>query len=191
MGIEIRPATVFEDMTLLVGPKQPTSNGCYCLAHRICSKENNGLQGAARADRARELCEDALPPGVIAYLDGEPVGWAAVHPRSDTNFARSRTIPHVDDLDAWALWCFRVRPGYRKQGITHNLIEGAVAFARDHGAPAVEGYPVDSHGEKINLTMAYVGTRRLFESAGFTVAAETTAVIEGFPRVVMRKSLLP
>lgn len=37
--------------------------------------------------------------------------------------------------------------------------------------------------------IAYVGTRRLFERAGFTLAATTDAVSGGFPRVVMRKQL--
>lgn len=191
MELEIRPATVFEDLALLVGPKKPTSNGCYCLADRISAKANTDLRGTARAERVRRLCEEDLPPGIIAYQDDEPVGWAAVHPRSDTNFARSRTIPHIDDLDVWALWCFRVRPGYRKQGIMRILIDGAVAFAREHSAPAVEGYPVDSRGERVNLTMAYVGTRTLFENAGFTVAAKTTSTIDGFPRLLMRKMLVP
>lgn len=190
MGIVIRPATVFDDVAVLVGPKKPTSNGCYCLADRISSKENNSLRGLARAERARELCDQELSPGIIAYLDGEAIGWAAVHPRSDTNFARSRTIPHADDLDVWSLWCFRVRPGHRKRGVMHTLIGGAVEYAREHGAPAVEGYPVDNHGEKISLTMAYVGTRSLFESAGFVKVADTSSTIEGFPRLIMRKSLL-
>lgn len=37
--------------------------------------------------------------------------------------------------------------------------------------------------------MAYVGTRRLFEKAGFTKVAETTSVLNGFPRVLMRLNL--
>jgi len=37
--------------------------------------------------------------------------------------------------------------------------------------------------------MAYVGTRALFERAGFTKAADTDAVSGGFPRVVMRLDL--
>ena len=69
------------------------------------------------------------------------------------------------------------------------LLEGAVAYARDHGAPAVEGYPVDNRGAKVDLTMAYVGTRSLFERAGVTHAADTDAVSGGFPRVVMRRAL--
>ncbi|PRA80092.1 GNAT family N-acetyltransferase [Microbacterium sp. MYb66] len=189
MTIEVRPATVFDDVATLVGPKKPTSNVCFCLSYRIGSKENVALKGEARADRVRQLCHEDPPPGVIAYLDDEPVGWAAVHPRTDTSFARNRLIPHVDDLDVWSLWCIRVRPGHRKQGISHALIEGAVAFARERGAPAIEGYPVDNRGEKVNLTMAYVGTRALFESAGFVKAADTESVLDGFPRVLMRLDL--
>ena len=189
MGIEVKPATVFEDVATLVGPKKPTSNVCFCLSYRIGSTENNALRGPERAERVRELCAQEPPPGVIAYQDGEPVGWAAVHPRAGTSFARNRLIPHVDDLDVWSLWCVRVRPGHRKQGISHHLVEGAVAHARANGAPAIEGYPVDNKGEKVDLTMAYVGTRALFEKAGFTKAADTKSVLNGFPRVLMRLDL--
>ncbi len=188
MSIEVRAATRFEDVAALVGPKKPTSNVCFCLSYRIGSKENNALRGAARAERVRELCEHEPAPGVIAYLEDEPVGWAAVHPRAATSFARNRLIPHIDDLDVWSVWCFRVRPGYRKQGIMHALIEGAVEHARASGAPAIEGYPVDNGDERVNQTMAYVGTRRLFEEAGFAKAADTGSVLDGFPRVLMRRS---
>lgn len=191
MGIEVRPATEFDDVAAVIGPKKPTSNVCFCLSYRIGSKENQALRGSARADRVRELCDHDPPPGVIAYLDGEPVGWAAVHPRRSTSFARNRLIPHVDDLDVWSLWCFRVRPGHRKQGIMHSLVDGSVVYAAERGAPAVEGYPVDNRGERVDLTMAYVGTKALFESSGFVQAAETGSVLDGFPRVLMRRLLPP
>jgi GNAT superfamily N-acetyltransferase len=189
MSIDVRPATVFEDVAAVIGPKNPASNVCFCLSYRIGSKENLALRGPARAERVRELCGQDPPPGVLAYDGDDPVGWAALHPRSDTSFARNRRIPLVDDVDAWSLWCFRVRPGHRKQGIMHALIDGAVAYARERGAPAVEGYPVDNDGEKVDLTMAYVGTRRLFERAGFTKVADTSSVLAGFPRVLMRLDL--
>lgn len=64
-----------------------------------------------------------------------------------------------------------------------------MAYARSRGAPAVEGYPVDNQGRRVDLTMAYVGTRELFEDAGFTKAADTASVSGGFPRVVMRLDL--
>lgn len=190
MTISTRPATSFDDVRTMVGPKRPDANVCWCLSYRLTSsKENQALSGTARGDRVRELMEQG-PPGVLAYGDDdEVVGWAAVHPRADTSFATNRRIPHVDDLDVWSVWCIRVRPGHRKQGISHELLAGAVDFARAQGAPAVEGYPVDNRGEKVDLTMAYVGTKALFERAGFEQVAETTSRLAGFPRVLMRLDL--
>lgn len=189
MAIEIRPATLFLDVKTMVGPKRPDANVCWCLSYRIPSKQNLDLRGTARGDLVKELVAQDPPPGVLAYDGDEVVGWAAVHPRSDTSFARNRKIPYVDDLDVWSVWCIRVRPGQRGMGISHYLLEGAVGLARDYGAPAIEGYPVDNAGKKVDLTMAYVGTRRLFEGAGFVKAADTDSVLNGFPRVLMRLGL--
>lgn len=66
---------------------------------------------------------------------------------------------------------------------------GAVEFARGAEAPAIEGYPVDNQGEKVDKTMAYVDTRALFEQAGFVKVADTDSVLDGFPRVLMRLDL--
>jgi len=189
MAIEIRPATQFEDVKAVVGPKRPDANVCWCLSYRIPSKQNLELRGPERGELVRQLTGQDPPPGVLAYDDGEVVGWAAVHPRADTSFARNRKIPHVDDLDVWSVWCIRVRPGHRGKGISHRLLAGAVEFARSHGAAVVEGYPVDNKGKKVDLTMAYVGTRKLFEAAGFVKAADTDSVLNGFPRVLMRRDL--
>ena len=190
MAIEVRPASVFEDVATMVGPKRADAQSCWCLSYRLMSsKENQALQGEARRERVRELVREDPPPGVLAYDGDDVVGWAAVHPRADTSFAKNRKIPRVDDLDVWALWCVRVRPGHRGRGIAHSLVAGAVDFARSHGAPAVEAYPVDNDGAKVDLTMAYVGTRSLFERAGFSWAADTQSVLNGFPRVLMRLDL--
>jgi GNAT superfamily N-acetyltransferase len=191
MAIEVRPASSFDDVATMVGPKRPDANVCWCLSYRIPSKENLALRGPARGERVWQLVREDPPPGVLAYDGDEVVGWAAIHPRADTAFARNRKIPHVDGLDVWSLWCIRVRPGHRGSGISHSLVEGGVEFARARGAPAVEGYPVDNEGKRVNLTMAYVGTRKLFEAAGFDKAADTDSVIDGFPRVLMRLGLRP
>ena len=190
MGIEVRPATSFEDVKTMVGPKRPDANVCWCLSYRIPSKQNQALRGTERGDLVKQLVAQSPPPGVLAYDGGEVVGWAAVHPRADTSFAGNRKIPHVDDAQVWSVWCIRVRPGYRGTGISHHLLAGAVDMARSFGAPAVEGYPVDNGGRKVDLTMAYVGTRKLFEDAGFTKVADTGSVLNGFPRVLMRLELL-
>jgi len=188
VSIEVRAASAgrFDDVATMLGPKRPDATVCWCLSHRLDAKTNRSLMGRARGEFVRELCDRDVAPGVLAYDDGEVAGWAAVAPRSELPFARSRKIPHVDDLPVWSIWCIRVRPGHRGKGISHALLAGAVDFARAQGAPAVEGYPVDNQGQRVDLTMAFVGTRGLFEKAGFTKAADTDSVAGGIPRVLMR-----
>ncbi|MFD5326715.1 GNAT family N-acetyltransferase [Streptomyces sp. NPDC127092] len=189
MTIEVRPASDFADTAAVIGPKSPTATVCWCLSYRIPSALNNELRGPARGEYVAGLCRGAVPPGVLAYDGDEPVGWAAVAPRAETSFARSRKIPHVDDLPVWSLWCVRVRPGHRGQGVSHALIAGAVEFARERGAPVVEAYPLDNGDARVDLTMAYPGLRGNFERAGFVHAADTTSVLAGHPRVLMRRDL--
>jgi GNAT superfamily N-acetyltransferase len=178
-----------DDVAIMLGPKNPDSSVCWCLSHRLDSKTNRALVGRARGDYVKQLCRRKVAPGVLAYEGADVIGWAAVAPRAELPFARSTKIPDVDDLPVWSVWCLRVRPGHRGGGISHALLDGAVEYARSKGAPAVEGYPVDNNGKKVDLTMAYVGTRKLFEDAGFVKAADTRSVSGGFPRVLMRLNL--
>jgi len=191
VSIEVRPATMerFGDVATMLGPKNLALSVCWCLSHRLDSKTNRGLVGSARAEYVKGLCSREVAPGVLAYAGEEVVGWAAVAPRSELPFGRSTKYPQVDGVPAWSVWCIRVRPGHRGHGISRALLDGAVAYARSVGAPAVEGYPVENEGKRVDLTMAYVGTRKLFEDAGFVKAADTDAVSGGFPRVVMRLDL--
>jgi GNAT superfamily N-acetyltransferase len=191
VSIVVQPATKarFGDVAAMLGPKNPDSSVCWCLSHRLDWKTNRQLAGPARGEYVKMLCSRRVAPGVLAYSGAEVAGWAAVAPRSELPFARSAKIPHIDDLPVWSVWCIRVRPGHRGRGISQALLDGAVAYARSQGAPAIEGYPVDNEGKKVDLTMAYVGTRKLFEDAGFTKAADTRSVAGGFPRVVMRLDL--
>lgn len=189
-AISVKPAHSFDDVATMLGPKNPQSSVCWCLSWRLPSAENRKLVATERADVVRELCARKQAPGVLAYRDGEVIGWAGVAPRSELHpIERSRKIPHIDDLAVWSLWCMRVRPGYRKQGVTEALIEGAVDYARRCGAPAVEGYPVDNRGDRVDQTMAFVGTRAMFERSGFTTVADTQSVSGGIPRIVMRRML--
>jgi GNAT superfamily N-acetyltransferase len=190
MGIEVRPATRFEDVATVLGPKKsPDANVCWCLSHRVDAGTNRSLAGRERAAYVRELVDGPVPPGVLAYDGDEVCGWAGVAPRAELPVARSTKIAAYDDQPVWNVFCVRVRPGFRGRGVSGALIEGAVELARSHGAPAVEAVPVDNRGEKVDLTMAFVGTLAMFERAGFTKVADTRSVSAGFPRVVVRRPL--
>lgn len=191
MSVTILPATLdrFDDVATMVGPKNPASSVCWCLSHRLDAKTNRSMLGPARGEYVRGLCAQDVAPGVLAYEDGVVAGWAAFGRRAALPVARSTKIPVIDDLPVWSLICLRVRPGHRGRGLSHVLLGGAVDYLRTLGAPVVEGYPVDNQGAKVDLTMAFVGTRAVFEAAGFTKVADTTSVSGGFPRVVMRLDL--
>jgi hypothetical protein len=137
----------------------------------------------------RALCTRRHPPGVVTYRDDVPVGWCSIGPRSEIPRLRDSTlIRPVDDVPVWSIICVVVRTGHRRQGVVGHLLEGAVAYAAAQGAPAVEAHPVDPPG-RMDTTMAFVGTRSMFEKAGFSVVGTTDAVASRMPRIIMRRTL--
>ncbi|WP_159797056.1 GNAT family N-acetyltransferase [Puerhibacterium puerhi] len=184
---EVLPALGrFDDFAEVVGVKKPGGRGCWCMAYR-----DSRVPVEERPDYMRDQCATAPGPGVLAYLDGVPVGWCSVAPRSTyRRLMHSRTIPFVDERDAWSAVCFVVRGGYRRRGLMHVLLEGAVAHAAAHGAAVVEGYPVEVDEDgRVDVVSGYVGTTRLFEAHGFVRAAPTTGHSGGRRRWVMRREL--
>lgn len=178
----------FDDFADVIN-RSRRANHCWCLSHRLRPAEITELGDGNREQAMRTLSERDHPPGVVTYRDGVPVGWCNIGPRTEiTRLASSRLIRPIDDLPVWSIVCVIVRPGHRRQGVTAALIEGAVAYARSHGAPAVEAHPVDPPG-RMDLTMAFVGTKAMFDRAGFTVVGTTDAVANGMTRLVMRRDL--
>jgi GNAT superfamily N-acetyltransferase len=138
----------------------------------------------------RQQLERPVVPGMLAYLDDHVVGWCGFGPRPEMErLVRSRTIPALDDRPVWAIVCFLVRSGYRRRGVARALLQGVIDYAREQGAPALEAYPVDTGGKRINVTLAYVGTVAMFEAAGFGRVIETGARSAGLPRWLMRLEL--
>ena len=129
---------------------------------------------------------------MLAYVDGELAGWCSVAPRSSyRRLVRSRTIPALEGPEPWSVVCFVVRARFRRRGLMHDLLDGAVAHAAAHGAVAVEGYPAEAGGTRIDATSAYVGTVELFEAHGFHRASPTTAHSGHRERWLMRRELAP
>ena len=171
---------------------------CWCQSYRASASgygrvSKDELFARALADRQaalRRQLEAPTPPGLLAYSEGEAVGWCGLGPRTTfQRLVRSRTIPRVDDRPVWALICFLVRTGYRRRGVAGALLQGAIACAREHQAPALEAYPVDPQGQRISTSFAYVGTTVLFERAGFDRVLETSAKSAGLNRWLMRLEL--
>ena len=184
--IVVRPALGrYEDFATVVGTQRPDAGGCWCMAYR-----DSGVANRDRPAYMQRECVTAPGPGVLVYVDEVVAGWCSIAPRASyRRLLNSRTIPVLDDRDAWVAVCFVVRAGFRRHGLMHRLLAGAVEHADAHGAEVVEGYPVETGGGRVDVISGYVGTVELFESAGFTRAAPTTGRSGGRPRWVMRKVL--
>ncbi|MDP9365470.1 MAG: GNAT family N-acetyltransferase [Chloroflexota bacterium] len=189
MVVEIHPATGerFPDLAQILAPRRKDAPACWCLTYRVTSSEFGSLRGEDRPTRLRALCEQENAPGVIAYVDGVPAGWCAFGPRNEMGrLQRSRTIPQIDDRPVWSIVCFVVRAAYRRQGLTHQLLKSAIAYARSRGVQTLEAYPIESGGTRVSAAFAFVGTTSLFEAAGFRKVKETAARSGGLPRWIVR-----
>lgn len=178
----------FDDFADVVNPRRRSTH-CWCVPHRLRAADVRELGDGDREQAMRRLCEREHPPGVVTYADDVPVGWCNIGPRGEIPvLTKSRLIRPIDDVAVWSIVCVVVRTGHRRRGVTSRLLDGAVAYAAEYGAPAVEAYPVDPPG-RMDTTMAFVGTRAMFERAGFDVVGTTDAVASKLPRLVMRRDV--
>ena len=163
------------------------ARGCWCLFYRETGDFIvPGMKAAAQARKAklRSLAEAGPPPGLLAYRDGEPVGWVTLGPRGDfKRLARSRAMKAVDDRPVWSIVCFVVPTAHRGQGVASALLAGAVAFAKSQGATLLEAYPKDPAGRLADDSM-WFGAKSMYDKAGFEEVARHTP-----GRPVMRKAL--
>jgi GNAT superfamily N-acetyltransferase len=169
-ALEIHPLTRdrWDDLAVLFDrPGDP--KGCWCMYYRVRGRDFDRLWGAGARAAFREVVEAGPPPGLLAYRDGDPVGWCAVAPReSYPRILRSPVLRPIDDAPAcWAIVCFYVVRDERRGGVAAALLEAAVAFAAEHGAEAVEGYPKDTDGARRHANELFMGSRSMFAEAGF------------------------
>jgi GNAT superfamily N-acetyltransferase len=184
----------WEDLQTVFG--RGTAAKCQCQRIKLGDGAWYPMPVEERAQRLREETDCGHPEadatsGMVAYLDGEPVGWVAVEPRASYRRLRGSSVPWAgraedpDDPDVWAIVCFAIRPGFRRQGLTAPLAKAAVQYARAHGAKAIEGYPmIPRAGQAVSWGEMNVGSRGTFAAAGFREISHPTT-----RRVVVRLDL--
>ncbi|HEX9087358.1 MAG TPA: GNAT family N-acetyltransferase [Arthrobacter sp.] len=183
-----RPAAVttaaadWPDVERLFGVRGEPSR-CWCRFFALTGAEWSASTPEQRKGQLREKFDGGAPaPGVLAFRDGNPVGWCAVEPRGCyPRILRSKVLaaagPEVagnpGGQQLWSVTCFVVSPGERRTGVARALLAAAVDHAFAHGADLVEGYPVDSpQRPKAGPADLYHGTLGLFRAAGFDVVSD-------------------
>jgi GNAT superfamily N-acetyltransferase len=170
--LEIHPLTRerWDDFVTLFGANGACA-GCWCMWWRLPRAKWTQGKGDGNKRAVRKLVNNGDVPGLLAYADGQPIGWCAIAPRADyPRLATSRTLKPVDDQPVWSVACFFVARPFRRRGVTVELLEAAVEFARKHGARIVEGYPVEPRKPQADV-FVYTGLASAFRKAGFKEVA--------------------
>jgi GNAT superfamily N-acetyltransferase len=185
-AISIVPANEasWDDLQTVFGTRGMACR-CQCQRYKLRPRESfRSFPDAERAHRLRTQTASGHPDsettaGLVAYLDGEPVGWCAVEPRpAYIGLVRNNRVPWEGrdedkaDESVWAVTCLFTRAGFRKRGVSRALARAAVAFARARGARAIEGYPMVT--KNAILEELHVGTQDAFAAAGFATVSRPT-----------------
>lgn len=192
MKLTLEPLTParWDDLERLFGDKGACA-GCWCMFWRLDEGERfDDVKGTTAKRRFKALVTSGKAQGLLAYADGEPVGWLTFGPRRDFKKLDRAPSLRCDDADeVHSLPCFFIKPGFRGQGVATALLNRAVLELKKAGARVLEGYPVKPPrpGEKLAAAFAYTGTEPLFAQAGFSTVAEKAKGKQRVRRVLRRR----
>lgn len=167
--MEIHPATPdrWPDLEQLFGPNGAYS-GCWCMWWRVSNREFESQAGSGLRALLKELVDHGPVPGLLAYRNGEAVGWVSLGDRSEFGrLNRSPKLKPIDDRRVCSVVCFFIRRDQRRSGAASALLDGAVEVARTRGYDQIEGYPIDTSAGARGAAELFTGTLDLFERAGF------------------------
>ncbi|MCW5729386.1 MAG: GNAT family N-acetyltransferase [Alphaproteobacteria bacterium] len=143
--------------------------GCWCMWWRLPrgGKAWEAAKGEGNRRALQRLVEQGACRAILAFQDGEPVGWCSFGPREDfPRIANSRKLRRARPAP-WSVNCFFIDRAHRKRGLSGLLLAAASEAAFRAGASAIEGYPVLPRDGDFPGTFAWTGLPGAFERAGF------------------------
>jgi GNAT superfamily N-acetyltransferase len=167
--LSFKPVTPerWDDLEELFG-QHGAYGGCWCMWWRIKRSEFERNHGSGNRQALKRIVDAGMVPGILAYLEKEPIGWCSVAPREQFPVLdRSPVLKRVDQRAVWSIVCFFIVSPFRRRGLSSLLIRGALEYARGQGATIVEAYPVDRESSRNTSLDAFTGFARTFERLGF------------------------
>ncbi len=171
---------------------------CQCAFLRMSADAFDAADAGTRrdvhVDAIRTAHRTGAKAGQIALDDHGPVGWVSIGPRGD--FPRldhtrllTATSEHLPPVEGplWSVVCFVIATRARRRGVATALLGAVVDWAAAQEIAALEGYPVDTEGQKRPGAALWHGTVRLFEAAGFSVVARHRDPSAATGRAVVRR----
>ena len=172
IALSIKPIkrNLWTDFEELFGPKG-ACGGCWCMFWKLRGRAYDEARGYETRQMHKSIVDSGIVTGLLAYWNGEVVGWIAVEPReSYPRLAHSRVLKPVDDQSVWSVTCFFVAKMARRKGVTVELLKAAAEHVRQQGGKIVEGYPVETTND-MPAPFVFTGTAAAFRQAGFREVA--------------------
>ncbi len=169
LDLEFHPLTPerWADLEKLFG-KHGASGGCWCMWWRLSRSEFLKQRGEENKMALKRIVNSDEILGILAYTNGEPIGWCSVAPReSYPTLERSRVFKRIDDKPVWSIVCFFVAKQFRHKGVTVALLKAAIEHVKKRGGKIIEGYPVEPKKGHTPDPFAYTGLASAFRKAGF------------------------
>ncbi len=161
----------WKDLEKLFGTKG-ACGGCWCMTWRLRPKDFKENKGEGNKKFLKKIIYNDEKPGILAYVENEPVGWCAVAPREIyIRLENSRVLSRVDNEKVWSISCLFISKNHRRKGLSAKLIRHAVNFCKGQGAKIVEAYPVEPYSDNIPVAFAWTGIPSSFKEAGFKEVA--------------------
>jgi len=161
----------WKDFEKLFGEKGACA-GCWCMYWRLKQSVLDAQKGNGNKRAMKEIINSGKIPGILAYSEGEPIGWCSVAPREDfSKLDNTRILKPVDEKSVWSVVCFFIHKDHRKRGLSIALLNAAKIFVKSSGGKILEGYPIEPKKDKMPDAFAWTGISAAFESAGFKEVA--------------------
>jgi GNAT superfamily N-acetyltransferase len=147
---------------------------CYCGFYDTPGSDWDMTTGPEHRAARSTLIRAGKAQGLLAYIDGRPVGWCNAQPRASFVNMRSYRVALTEPGEpVGSIMCFVVSPDYRGRGVCTALLRAACDKFRRDGLQIAEGYPTTSpqkrFGEIPWAEANYKGPLNVYLKNGFKI----------------------
>lgn len=169
MKIEVKPLlnTNWADFVRLMETDAQCSD-CWCLNHREAPGCPTGL---VAKERMQSLVSSGKAHGLLAYTNSECIAWIAIDPMTELVGHDCQSSGKENE---WSIHCLFVKDGFRGKGISTQLVEAAIGFAKAKNAEWVSAFPIPAENRS-NFPpneAEFSGRFSTYEKLGFRVSDE-------------------
>ena len=160
----------WDDFVTLFG-ERGACGGCWCMSWRLNRSDFEKQKGEGNKTAMKKLVKQNQQLGLLAYMDGKPVGWCALAPREKfVRLENARVLKRIDDQPVWSITCFFIGKEFRRKGLSSQLLKGVIVFCRKQGVKIIEAYPIIPYSSNMPAAFAWTGILASFKKASFKVA---------------------